>query len=81
MVAASVFLCHHPLPGALIPVDLNSNRMRRMISFRRPADEHIVVKEGEQYATEINDTGAIGEEVNISYTVTRITSPGLLMGM
>ncbi|XP_051794568.1 integrin alpha-1 [Acanthochromis polyacanthus] len=33
------------------------------------ADEHIVVKEGEQYAAEINDTRMIGEEVNISYTV------------
>uniref|UniRef100_A0A8C5EIZ7 VWFA domain-containing protein n=1 Tax=Gouania willdenowi TaxID=441366 RepID=A0A8C5EIZ7_GOUWI len=33
------------------------------------ADEHIVVKEGEQYAAVFNDTGMIGEEVNISYTV------------
>uniref|UniRef100_A0AAQ5YDR5 VWFA domain-containing protein n=1 Tax=Amphiprion ocellaris TaxID=80972 RepID=A0AAQ5YDR5_AMPOC len=33
------------------------------------ADEHIVVKDGEQYAAEINDTRMIGEEVNISYTV------------
>lgn len=32
-------------------------------------DEHIVVREGEQYASVINDTKAIGEEVNISYTV------------
>ncbi|XP_023264422.1 integrin alpha-1 [Seriola lalandi dorsalis] len=35
----------------------------------RPVDEHIVVKEGEQYATVFNDTRMIGEEVNISYTV------------
>ncbi|XP_059214364.1 integrin alpha-1 [Centropristis striata] len=35
----------------------------------RHVDEHIVVKEGEQYATEINDTWMIGEEVNISFTV------------
>uniref|UniRef100_A0A3B4WRT8 Integrin subunit alpha 1 n=1 Tax=Seriola lalandi dorsalis TaxID=1841481 RepID=A0A3B4WRT8_SERLL len=34
----------------------------------RPVDEHIVVKEGEQYATVFNDTRMIGEEVNISYT-------------
>lgn len=35
----------------------------------RPVDEHIVVKEGEQYASAFNDTKIIGEEVNISYTV------------
>lgn len=35
----------------------------------RPGDEHIIVKEGEQYSTEFNDTSVIGEEVNISYTV------------
>uniref|UniRef100_A0A3P8UE17 Integrin subunit alpha 1 n=1 Tax=Cynoglossus semilaevis TaxID=244447 RepID=A0A3P8UE17_CYNSE len=35
----------------------------------RPVDEHIVVKEGEQYARVFNDTRMIGEEVNISYTV------------
>lgn len=32
-------------------------------------DEHIVVKEGEQFASVFNDTRMIGEEVNISYTV------------
>uniref|UniRef100_A0A8D3CSD9 VWFA domain-containing protein n=1 Tax=Scophthalmus maximus TaxID=52904 RepID=A0A8D3CSD9_SCOMX len=35
----------------------------------RPVDEHIVVKEGEQFASVFNDTRMIGEEVNISYTV------------
>lgn len=35
-----------------------------------PVDEHIVVKEGEQYSAVFNDTRMIGEEVNISYTVT-----------
>lgn len=35
----------------------------------RPVDEHVVVKEGEQYASVFNDTKMIGEEVNISYTV------------
>ncbi|XP_061887204.1 integrin alpha-1 isoform X2 [Entelurus aequoreus] len=35
----------------------------------RPADEHVVVKEGEQYSSVFNDTWMIGEEVNISYTV------------
>uniref|UniRef100_A0A3Q3VMZ6 VWFA domain-containing protein n=1 Tax=Mola mola TaxID=94237 RepID=A0A3Q3VMZ6_MOLML len=34
-----------------------------------PVDEHIVVKEGEQYSAVFNDTRMIGEEVNISYTV------------
>ncbi|XP_070845853.1 integrin alpha-1 [Chaetodon trifascialis] len=37
----------------------------------RPVDEHVVVKEGEQYASVFNDTRAIGEEVNISYTVAK----------
>lgn len=35
----------------------------------QPMDEHIVVKEGEQYPAEINDTWMIGEEVNVSYKV------------
>lgn len=39
-------------------------------SSRRPVDEHVVVKEGEQYSSVFNDTRMIGEEVNISYTVT-----------
>ncbi|XP_054468070.1 integrin alpha-1 [Anoplopoma fimbria] len=38
----------------------------------RPVDEHVVVKEGEQYSTVFNDTRVIGEEVNISYTVTKL---------
>uniref|UniRef100_A0A8C3AZX9 Integrin, alpha 1 n=1 Tax=Cyclopterus lumpus TaxID=8103 RepID=A0A8C3AZX9_CYCLU len=42
-------------------------------------DEHIVVKEGEQYSTVINDTSVIGEEVNISYTVTEIVSADVFM--
>ncbi|XP_008289908.1 integrin alpha-1 [Stegastes partitus] len=40
-------------------------------------DEHIVVKEGEQYVAEINDTSMIGEEVNISYTVEKSGDSGL----
>lgn len=46
----------------------------------RPGDEHIIVKEGEQYSTVINDTSMIGEEVNISYTVEKsgdVASPPL----
>ncbi|TDH02169.1 hypothetical protein EPR50_G00170330 [Perca flavescens] len=35
----------------------------------RPVDQHVEVKEGEQYSSEFNDTRMIGEEVNISYTV------------
>ncbi|XP_070706703.1 integrin alpha-1 [Pempheris klunzingeri] len=35
----------------------------------QPVDEHIVVKEGEKYASVVNDTRMIGEEVHISYTV------------
>lgn len=34
-----------------------------------PVDEHIIVKEGEQFASVINDTKMIGEEIKISYTV------------
>lgn len=39
-------------------------------SCRWPVDEHVVVKAAEQYPSAINDTGMIGEELNISYTVT-----------
>ncbi|XP_071321704.1 integrin alpha-1 isoform X2 [Trachinotus anak] len=35
----------------------------------RPVDGHIIVKEGEKFASVFNDTKMIGEEVNISYTV------------
>lgn len=45
-----------------------------------PVDEHIIVKEGEQFATVFNDTKMIGEEVNISYTVEKnsnIVTPNL----
>ncbi|XP_037340937.2 integrin alpha-1 isoform X2 [Pungitius pungitius] len=35
----------------------------------RPADEHVVIKEGERYPAEFNDTSAIGEELNVSYTL------------
>ncbi|XP_076014557.1 integrin alpha-1 [Genypterus blacodes] len=38
----------------------------------RPKDEHIVVKEGEQYPSAFNDTSMIGEEVNISYMVEKV---------
>ncbi|XP_011615468.2 integrin alpha-1 [Takifugu rubripes] len=34
-----------------------------------PVDEHVVVKVAEQYPSAINDTGMIGEELNISYTL------------
>lgn len=36
---------------------------------RRPLDEHVVVREGEEYSPVFNDTSMIGEEINISYTV------------
>uniref|UniRef100_A0A8C9ZFT1 Integrin, alpha 1 n=1 Tax=Sander lucioperca TaxID=283035 RepID=A0A8C9ZFT1_SANLU len=36
---------------------------------RRPVDQHVEVKEGEQYSSAFNDTRMIGEEVNISYMV------------
>lgn len=39
-------------------------------SCRWPVDEHVVVKVDEQYPSVINDTGMIGEELDISYTVT-----------
>ncbi|KAK7896496.1 hypothetical protein WMY93_021821 [Mugilogobius chulae] len=45
-----------------------------------PADEHIIVKEGEQFASVFNDTNMIGEEVNISFTVEKtgnIATPDL----
>uniref|UniRef100_A0A667Z8Z6 Integrin, alpha 1 n=1 Tax=Myripristis murdjan TaxID=586833 RepID=A0A667Z8Z6_9TELE len=35
----------------------------------RPKDEHIIVKEGEQYPAVFNHTSVIGEEINITYTV------------
>ncbi|XP_071751107.2 integrin alpha-1 [Centroberyx gerrardi] len=35
----------------------------------RPKDEHIVVKEGEQYPSVFNHTSVIGEEININYMV------------
>ncbi|KAJ3605920.1 hypothetical protein NHX12_027963 [Muraenolepis orangiensis] len=35
----------------------------------KPKDEHIVVKEGEQYPAVFNTTGDIGKEINITYTV------------
>uniref|UniRef100_A0A8C6SBE9 Integrin, alpha 1 n=1 Tax=Neogobius melanostomus TaxID=47308 RepID=A0A8C6SBE9_9GOBI len=38
----------------------------------RPVDEHIIVKEGEQFASVFNDTKIIGEEINIAYTVDKI---------
>lgn len=37
-----------------------------------PADEHIIVKEGEQFASVFNDTRMVGEEINITYTVDKI---------
>ncbi|XP_040013228.1 integrin alpha-1 isoform X2 [Xiphias gladius] len=37
------------------------------------AAEHIVVKEGEQYASVFNDTRMIGEEINVNYTVVKTT--------
>uniref|UniRef100_A0AAV2IRU2 Reverse transcriptase domain-containing protein n=1 Tax=Knipowitschia caucasica TaxID=637954 RepID=A0AAV2IRU2_KNICA len=47
-----------------------------------PADEHVVVKEGEQFAAVFNDTRMIGEEVNITYTVEKtglIETPDLYL--
>ncbi|XP_068608932.1 integrin alpha-1 [Brachionichthys hirsutus] len=37
----------------------------------RPLDEHIVLKEGQQYATASNDSRALGQEVNVTYTVAK----------
>uniref|UniRef100_A0A3Q2YE76 Integrin subunit alpha 1 n=1 Tax=Hippocampus comes TaxID=109280 RepID=A0A3Q2YE76_HIPCM len=48
-----------------IPVKYEAN----LVFTVRPVDEHVVVKEGEQYSAVFNDTRMIGEEVNISYTV------------
>ena len=52
-------------------VDLKSKRYVSIdpLSPRRPQDEHIVVKEGEQYPQVFNHTSVIGEEINLSYTV------------
>lgn len=36
---------------------------------RWPVDQHVVVKTGEEYPSTINDTRAIGEEINMIYTV------------
>uniref|UniRef100_A0A7N8WRQ4 Integrin, alpha 1 n=1 Tax=Mastacembelus armatus TaxID=205130 RepID=A0A7N8WRQ4_9TELE len=47
---------------------------------RRPVDEHIVIKEGEQYSPIFNNTRMIGEEVNISYTVEKSEPPSYLIG-
>ncbi|XP_029371123.1 integrin alpha-1 isoform X1 [Echeneis naucrates] len=61
-----------------LPSTLNDNTVLISIPVKyeagvvfsvRPVDEHIVVKEGEQYPPVLNDTKMIGEEVNISYTV------------
>uniref|UniRef100_A0A3Q3IMN1 VWFA domain-containing protein n=1 Tax=Monopterus albus TaxID=43700 RepID=A0A3Q3IMN1_MONAL len=41
----------------------------------RPVDEHIVVKEGEQFASAFNDTRMIGEEVNINMMQYIMTPP------
>ncbi|CAN9504539.1 unnamed protein product [Ophioblennius macclurei] len=48
-----------------IPVKYEAGLIFRVAN----SDEHIVVKEGEQFATVFNDTRMIGEEVNISYTL------------
>jgi hypothetical protein len=39
--------------------------------FRRPKDDHIVYKEGEQYPAVFNHTSAIGKELTITYKVGR----------
>ncbi|XP_029940753.1 integrin alpha-1 isoform X1 [Salarias fasciatus] len=48
-----------------IPVKYEAGLIFRVANL----DEHIVVKEGEQYASVFNDSRLIGEEVNISYTL------------
>ncbi|KAM8872070.1 integrin alpha-1 [Synchiropus picturatus] len=62
-----------------LPSTLNDNSVQISIPVTyeaglifsvRPVEEHIVVKEGETYASVFNDTRMIGEEVNISYTIT-----------
>uniref|UniRef100_A0A8C3AYL5 Integrin, alpha 1 n=1 Tax=Cyclopterus lumpus TaxID=8103 RepID=A0A8C3AYL5_CYCLU len=57
-----------------VKFEVNPKHIQEVIQInvtatRWSGDEHIVVKEGEQYSTVINDTSVIGEEVNISYTV------------
>lgn len=45
-----------------------------------PVDEHIIVKEGEQFASVFDDIRIIGEELNITYTVDKtgdIATPDL----
>lgn len=49
-----------------------------VFSCRKSKDDHIVVEEGEEYSSVINDTRVIGEEVNINYTV-EIISDDLLI--
>ncbi|KAM4634321.1 integrin alpha-1 [Polymixia lowei] len=51
--------------GISIPVMYEAG----LIFSVKPKDEHIIVKEGEQYPSIFNHTSVIGEELNISYTV------------
>uniref|UniRef100_A0A4W5MXQ1 Integrin subunit alpha 1 n=1 Tax=Hucho hucho TaxID=62062 RepID=A0A4W5MXQ1_9TELE len=46
----------------------------RFTADRHMKEDHIIVREGEQYPSVFNDTNVIGEEVKISYTV-RHTAP------
>lgn len=62
-------------------LNIHVNRLKGWydcLSFSESRPEHIVVEEGEQYSSVINDTRLIGEEVNINYTV-KITSDCLLI--
>ncbi|CAL8322464.1 unnamed protein product [Lota lota] len=63
------------------PSTLGDNRVEIKIPVKyeaglifsvKPKDEHIVVKEGEQYPTVFNHTSAIGKELNITYTVEKV---------
>uniref|UniRef100_A0A4W5N1C3 Integrin subunit alpha 1 n=1 Tax=Hucho hucho TaxID=62062 RepID=A0A4W5N1C3_9TELE len=43
----------------------------RFTADRHMKEDHIIVREGEQYPSVFNDTNVIGEEVKISYTINR----------
>ncbi|XP_075899753.1 integrin alpha-1 isoform X1 [Nelusetta ayraudi] len=73
-----------------LPSTLRDNSVQISIPVRyqagvifsaRPVDEHVVVKEGEEFPPVFNKTSQIGEEINISYTLEKagdvVTTPPL----
>uniref|UniRef100_A0A3B3ZEQ1 VWFA domain-containing protein n=1 Tax=Periophthalmus magnuspinnatus TaxID=409849 RepID=A0A3B3ZEQ1_9GOBI len=50
------------------PAHIQNEIQINVTATRWPVDEHIIVKEGEQFAAVFNDTRMIGEEINITYT-------------